>query len=784
MERISKKTYPLSCLTLAYLSTIFWLFSQESIQSPSEAALSFEQDLKPLLSEFCIKCHGDEKQKADLNLQLYLDSPDFLKKREMWINVMEMIQEGEMPPEKQPQPEESQKNRLLEFIGFELAKFDCDQEQDPGRVTVRRLNRNEYNNTIRDLLGLDFKPAADFPNDEVGYGFDNIGDVLSLPPLLMEKYLDAAEKIADEAIVGPGYLKPPKTRFQAESFPKTNDIRPIDQGFLGIYRTSSTSKNIKLNHPGRYLMRVRAYGDQAGLEAPKLEVKLDDERVKIFSVRAEKRNPRTYSTEFAIKNPEGRLKISYTNNYVDNDHPDPKQRGDRNLFVDFIEFEGPLDQAPPEAPLSHRLVIFKQPGKESLTQDIRDIIRRFAGRAYRRPASKLEIDRLMNLYTFARKSGDSFEGGIKLVIQTVLVSPNFLFRWELDPQTSPASTGNSIGDYELASRLSYFLWSSMPDENLSYLAELGILSDPDILQDQVQQMLQDSKAEALVDNFAEQWLQIRNLDHLTPDPEMFPEFNDQLRFSMKEESRRFFATIIEEDLSILNFIDSDFTILNETLAEHYGISDVKGDKFRKVKLSPETGRGGILTQASILTITSNPTRTSPVKRGLWILEQILDAPPPPPPPNIEPLPEDKESIESASLRQRMELHRSNPECANCHDEMDAIGFAFENFNAIGRWRERDGHYPIDPSGTLPKGESFEGSTELKIILKSRENFIRAFSKKMLTFALGRGLEYYDECAVNDLCETLEKNDYRFSALIYGITAGKPFQMRRTQEPQS
>jgi hypothetical protein len=376
--------------------------------------------------------------------------------------------------------------------------------------------------------------------------------------------------------------------------------------------------------------------------------------------------------------------------------------------------------------------------------------------------------------------GGSFEEGMQLAAQAVLVSPHFLFRWELDTRPAKDETTRRLTDWELASRLSYFLWSSMPDAELFRLAKRGELAKPDVLAAQVRRMVADPRSSALVENFAGQWLQIRNLAGVTPDPVKFPSFDDDLRAAMKRETEMFFGAVMREDRSVMELIDSDFTYLNERLAGHYGIDGVSGSAFQRVSLAKGSGRGGVLTHASILTITSNPTRTSPVNRGKWILEQILGTPPPPPPANVEELSEDEQAVQSASLRKRLELHRAKPECATCHDKMDPLGFAFENYNAIGQWRDMDGEFPIDPSGTLPTGEAIDGADGLKKVLKSRETFIRTLCAKMLTYALGRGLEYYDKCAVEDVCNELKANDYRFTALLIGVINSKPFLMSNTK----
>jgi hypothetical protein len=443
------------------------------------------------------------------------------------------------------------------------------------------------------------------------------------------------------------------------------------------------------------------------------------------------------------------------------------------------------------------------PGKSQREQS-REILTRFASRAYRRPATPEEVERLLRLIDAALARHEKWEAGIQLAIQAVLVSPKFLFRVELDDRpvggsagASPSQPGSPVplDDYQLASRLSYFLWSTMPDEELLRLAEKHSLSQD--LEGQARRLLKDPRSKALVDNFAMQWLQLRNLKNFAPDPRLFPDFDEPLRAAMLKETELFFEAIMREDRSILDLIDADFTFLNSRLARHYGILDTSGTRsgekgkklgelirygeFSRVHLK-DGERGGLLTQASILTVTSNPTRTSPVKRGRWVLEQILGTPPPPPPPNVPELAEGEKAQLTGSLRQRMEQHRANPSCAVCHTKMDALGFAFENYNAIGAFRTKDGNFTIDPSGTLPDGKTFQGPAELKAILKGKkELFARCLTEKMLTYALGRGLEYYDKPTVDGIVAELARNDYKFSTLVVAIVKSDPFRLRRGKQ---
>lgn len=749
---------------------------------PSDSNLAFKDHIKPLLGKFCVECHGKEKHKADINFEAYKDVAEILNDRNTWEKVRDMLQSREMPPEKKPQPLDEQRQSLIRFIDAELAKLDCTGPVNPGKVTIRRLNRNEYNNTVRDLIGIDFKPAADFPGDEVGYGFDNIGDVLSLPPILMEKYLTAAEQIARQSIVTEFYGRTPVKRIEAETLSSTANGGLFEDRALSLDTEGEGYTEFSFAQKGNYIIRARAFGQQAGPEPPRMAFRVGEKDLKVVEVAAVEAKPVIYEVRADIDAGKRRLAVAYLNNYNVPDHPDPKLRGDRNLIVDYIEVEGPVGVEPPPLPRSHTRILtcVPRPGLEK--ECAREILNNFARRAFRRPVSNEEVERLVRFVDVAKAEGGNFEEGIQLAVQAVLVSPYFLFRWELDPTAEKPDSVRSLSDYEMASRLSYFLWSSLPDDELFALAEKGLLHHQEIVEGQVKRMLNDPKAKALVESFASQWLTIRNLDTTTPDVELFPEFDPALRTAMRKETELFFEAIMKEDRSIREFLDADFTFLNERLARHYGISGIKGEAFQRVSLDKDTRRGGILTHASILTITSNPTRTSPVSRGKWILEQILGTPPPPPPAVVPDLPDDEKAVESASLRQRMEQHRTNPDCAVCHNKMDPLGFAFENFNAIGAWRALDGKFPIDSSGTLPDGRSFSGPEELKQILKSEQTFVRSLTEKMLTFALGRGLENYDRCAVDQVSKALAQNSYKFSTLVAEIVKSAPFQMRKIEGP--
>ena len=751
----------------------------------SGSEVSFRAAVLPVLTKYCVSCHGSSKPKAGLNLAAFQDEASARTNRKAWGRIKEYVEGGLMPPEDRPQPSRDEVGLLTQWIKSAVGVEDCGRTFDPGRVTIRRLNRAEYNNTIRDLVGIDFHPADDFPSDDVGYGFDNIGDVLSMPPILLEKYLAAAEMISEEAIVAATSTKGIIKTWTSETLGSNAGGALQGDGTLVLTSESEIVVNYQFPRNAHFILRVRACGDQAGPDPVRMAIRIDGKELKRFDVTAPSGKFQDYQFRQNLRGGTRRLSVAFLNDYYKPDAPDPKQR-DRNLIVESIEIEGPLYATGDPLPESHRRIVFVTPKTGSdVPRAAQAILERFASRAFRRPVNEGEVIKLTKLVELAIQKGDPFERGIQLAIQAVLISPQFLFRVELGAHRSSATTTPEvtssielIGDFELASRLSYFLWSSAPDDELWRTTVSGSLRSGDTLEKQTRRMLRDPKAQALVENFAGQWLQLRNLRSLNPDRGRFPNFDDKLREAMVRETELFFSAVMRGDSSILDFIDSDFTYVNERLARHYGIPGIKGEQFRRVKLKGRE-RGGLVTQASILTVTSNPTRTSPVKRGRWVLEQLLGAPPPPPPPNVPVLTEDAKTLTAATLRLRMQQHRSKVSCAVCHNKLDPLGFGLENFDAIGGWRDQDSNVAVDSSGKLPSGESFRGAGELKAVLKAHKSeFARCFTEKMLTYALGRGLEEYDRCAVEQIVKSLESSRYRFSALVLGIVKSDPFQTRR------
>jgi len=734
----------------------------------------FTASIQPFLKTYCLTCHNDQKQSGGMSLDKFTSHAAALKDRKIWGAATEVLRAREMPPKGKPQPTPVELQTFLDWVDRSLTRVDCGLARDPGRPTIRRLNKAEYNNTIRDLVGVNFQPADDFPSDDVGYGFDNIGDVLTLSPILFEKYLDAAEKILDEAIVPDRPITAVKEIFRPQNLRSSLKL-PAEKR-----RTLTDNGTVYVNYDflyaGEYVIRAKASGDQAGADLPKLAIQIDGKLVKSFDVDALPDRPKMYEARSVVGIGRHDVEIAFTNDYFDPKAGDPKKR-DRNLHVDQLEIEGPFNPAARVLPDSHlRIMIARPMGVGDMEPAARKIIENFATKAYRRPVQKAEVDRLIKFYRAAIADSAPFERAVQLALRPVLVSPHFLFRIEKDAEPNNPQAVHPVGDHELAVRLSYFLWSSMPDELLTGLANRGELRKPGVLEAQVKRMLADPKARALTDNFAEQWLNLRSIPALDPDSKLFPEFDAMLKIAMVRETELFFEHIARDDRSVLEFLDSDWTFVNNRMATHYGIRGVVGSDFQKIKLT-DGQRGGVLMQASVLTLTSNPTRTSPVKRGKWVLENILGTPPPPAPPNVPDL--DEQQMLKGSLRQQMEQHRTNALCATCHQKMDPLGFGLENFDGVGSWRTMDGKYPIDSSGVLPSGEKFNGPAELrKVLLAKADLFRRNLAEKLLTYALGRGLEYYDKCAIDDITRHLTANSDRFSALVIGIVRSDPFQKRR------
>jgi len=728
--------------------------------------------VQPFVAKNCVGCHNDKLQSGGLNLKA---ANDVEKSRDQWENVVQKLKSGEMPPKGMPRPPADQVTAVTTWLDDEFAREDAAMKPDPGRVTARRLNRYEYNSTVRDLLAVDFRPADSFPMDDFGYGFDNIGDVLTLSPTLMEKYLTAARKVAQLAVEG-------------EPAPK---IALKDRRLNSGKRPGEYVWTRKFLWEGDYILRVEAVTKYPG----ELFFRFDDGPVQSaraisgFVVSGRVHDYRMH-VKYGMHTLRAWFKVNEAEAIAENAKEEAENERQRKKkgepepdpatvkpfvvpagSVDYFEVLGPYNPLPPPRPEGYkRIFVCAQHNSSCTNADLEHL----ATLAWRRPVTAAEVRKLASYVKMAQNNGDSFDKAMEVGVEAILVSPYFLFRVEHDPA---AGGDHRISDYELASRLSYFLWSTMPDAELFRLAKQGTLHDPAVLAQQVARMLKDRKSDALVENFGGQWLQTRNLDSIKPDPDKFKAFTPDLKEDMKTETHMFFSYIIHEDRSILEFLTAKYTFLNEPLAKLYGIPGVTGNEFRKVDLTG-TPRVGVLTQGSVLTVSSYPTRTSPVIRGKWILENVLNTPPPPPPANVPSLKE-SEAGSAMSVRQSLERHRADPVCAGCHARMDPLGFGLENFDAIGRYRTMDGKFPIDSSGKLPNGKSFQNAEELiQILQDDKDAFTRCVVEKMLTFAIGRGLERYDRPVVNRIAKDLAANQYKFSTLVMDIVNSAPFEMRR------
>lgn len=775
---------PALCISVSLLLlnlTSLNLLGQDKALSTEQYKTEFESRLKPFLGKYCLNCHGPEKPKAGLNLAQFDTLESLTKDRKIWQRAAEYIDSGEMPPEDSPQPEVADAEAMASWLGSYISSQACNPEdQSPGQVTLRRLNRVEYRNTIRDLVGVDYKPTDEFPSDDVGYGFDNIGDVLTLSTVLMEKYFAAAEQIAEEAINADANSKGPALPIDLEKAKASESVKPYSESGKYFISNGTLDFSVKPEKSGEYRLVVRAWGDQGGDDPARMKIQIGSMTDQTYDVKATRTNPGEYEAIVSIEKPgETPCKISFINDAYQ--PKTPEQNGyDRNLLVESVQWVGPQTSEKPKLTDFHKKAFACHPDGKHNPECSKKIITSLAERAYRRPPRSEEIGRLMDLFNQAHRSGESFESGVQLTLKAILISPHFLFKMEADPSYKNNATVRKLNDYELATRLSYFLHSTMPDEELYQMAKSGRLTMDDNLDKQILRMLKSPRIFQFVDNFAMQWLQLRNLQNIGFDRKRFPTFDGNMRRDFINETRQFVTYVIREDRSILDLLDSDYTFVNENLAKHYGIKEVEGRQFRKVSLNG-SGRGGLVTQASVLAVTSNPTRTSPVKRGRWILEQILGTPPPPPPPNVPELMADEAEL-TGTLRQKMEQHRKDPSCANCHAKMDPLGFGLENFDAVGTWRTLDGKDPIDSSGELPSGEKFNGPSELKKILLGRKNeFVQNLTEKMMIYALGRGLDTNDQCSVEEISKRVEKDDYKFSRLVIEIVRSEPFQKRLTSK---
>lgn len=718
-----------------------------------DLAADFEGFIKPLLKEECFTCHGDRRPSAGISFTAYDGLASVREDAKIWHRAAKEVAEGRMPPKGGLSQEE--RTRFAQWVAKTVPK--AVEDEGPARPTMRRLNQREYTNTIRDLLGIETDLAKTFPSDEVGEGFDSIGDVLTLSPLHLERYVSAAEKLAAQAIWVPQFTErrydPTQMEFSGGVNLRDNQAAFYSSGTGAFFHTFPAS--------GEYRIKVEAWGQQAGSHPAMLDLDVGASVPKRFNVPGVRGKPTFVEMSVQIPRREQRkIGVTFANDYYAPNHPDPTQR-DRNLWVTEVTISGPYGQPDP-LPELHQWLIPDTPAKGSEAAYARRALDKFATRAYRRPVTEPELDRLMQVYA----SEEGFLPGMRLAVTAVLTSPSFLFR--------PETESGPLTPHALASRLSYFLWSSMPDEGLMGAASEGRLGTEQELRAQVERMLRDPKADSFAEGFAMQWLQLDRLEERAPDPDLFPSWSEDLKGDMLEETRRFFLHVMREDRPILDFLNADYSFLNGRLADLYGVAGISGNEFRMVRMG-EAQRSGVLTHGSVLTVTSNPTRTSPVKRGKWVLEQILGEPPPPPPPGADVFAEDVRDATALTLREKMERHRSDPACANCHTKMDSLGFGFENYDAIGAWRSQEDGKAIDASGELPGDVEFTGPEELTAILVAeREKFERCLTEKMLTYALGRGLTDADAEQVDAITRQAQQGEGRFSALVTAIALSEPF----------
>lgn len=875
----------------------------------------FDKQVMPVLQEFCYDCHGDGMDKGNFALDKHGEFTLAFKDKKFWDTVREHMDTHVMPPEGKPQPTNEQRAAVVHWIEDEVFWVDP-KKPDPGHITLRRLNRTEYNNTIRDVFKVDSRPASNFPPDDAGYGYDNIGDVLSLSPLLMEKYLKAARKVSEEAI----WVKPDVRQTREKNGHEFEDVSDasdkVEDEVRSLYKNGDISAKYAVPASGIWRIEMSVSANQAGADRAKIAVLVDGKEIRQFEVSADYSGPEQNKWEklrfdVPMKSGNRQVTVRFLNDHVEEAATDPNKR-DRNVYLHYLMMQGPVgfrapdqsklldwlcqgkkvsparltlmgadfdvgapqvgtdndtvyfssgglahrvievpqegvytlrirvgaDQAGPElakfrvtlgdqvladgrevkvtkkndtevwtfqptlkkgphdlrieflndyygGPGQDRNARFKEitldaPKSTAVTVDValvRKWIDTLGLKVMRRPLDDTDRQKLNALADLVIADGGSPMEAMKLVCEAMLVSSKFLFRGGAEP-TGPVESGSVLVDeFTLASRLSYFLWSSAPDDELIRLAQAGELRKN--LAAQVARMVGDWKGWAMAEDFAGQWLQLRNVDLVSPDGRRYPEFSGKLAQDMKKESQLYFDHIYRGNRSVLEFLDSDYTFLNERLARFYNVDGVKGNDFQKVSLQG-TPRGGVLTQGSILTLTSHPNRTSPVKRGQFLLENILGTPPPPAPQNVPAFREDRGAKVQGTLRQRFEAHRANPSCASCHAFLDPMGFAFENYDAIGRWRDKDNGLAVDTTGQLLTGQKFLNAQELrKVLVVERKNeFTKCLVENLMTFALGRGLDYPDKPFVKQITKNAADSGYKFQDLVMGVVESAPFQRMR------
>jgi len=798
---------PVSCAVVLCLAWGASLASQTPAPARAPSAAAPDPALRQTVDRYCASCHNERVKSTATAGGVVLSNTDLAAvghDAALWEKVLKKVRTGAMPPAGMPRPEPAAQAALLTYLESALDR-EAAARPNPGRAAPHRLNRAEYQNAIRDLVALDVDAATLLPPDDSADGFDNIADALGASPALLERYLSAAAKISALAVGSPAITADSETyrvRGDASQTDQLDELPPGTRGGLLARHMFPLD--------GEYTIKVKLLqtnlGSIRGIEdTHQLEISVDGERVLLAPVGSEQEYADAVKNATNIVNllearlqarvfvragqrPVGvaflgktsalggnRLQAFERSTLIATDH-----RGVPH--VESVTISGPFNPKGPGDTASRRRVFTCSPaagatGAEARTC-ARAIVSSLARRAYRRPVTDADLTPLLQFYeTGHREAG--FERGVEMALRAILVSPKFLMRVERDPAGAAAGTLSRVSDLDLASRLSFFVWSSIPDDELVDLAAKGRLATPAVLDAQVRRMLRDPKASALVDNFAAQWLHARNLRNATPDKNDFPDFDDNLRQAFERELKLFVGSIIADDRGVLDLMTADHTFVNERLARHYGIPNVYGPQFRRVAVTDEA-RKGLLGKGAVLLVTSHADRTSPVVRGKWILDNLIGSPPPPAPANVPPL-DDEPAAATLTMRQRMEKHRASPACASCHKVMDPIGLALENFDAIGRWRDLDGESPIDASGELSDGTKVNGAVDLRqALLRQPEVLAGTITEKLMTYALGRGLEAYDMPAVRAIVREASKDGYRFSALVKGIVNSTPFRMRRKE----
>lgn len=888
----------------------FASFGVDAGSPATRGQADYEQKIKPLLEKYCFDCHADGMDKGDFTFDKFKDYPALRADKKFWDHARQQLVTHVMPPEKKERPDLQQRDAIVAWIDDAVFWYDP-AKPDPGHATYRRLNRTEYNNTVRDLLMVDTKPANDFPPDDTGYGYDNIGDVLSLSPMLMEKYLRAAHAITDKAM-DVGVPNPVDLKVEGKKFSSSKGETQEVEGVRWLNSNMEASVKVSVPVAGTYSLTLFAAATQAGDEPAKIALRINDKEISTHDVLTVYRRPKKPWQEIeqkvALKAGESKISVRFLNDFADPASADPNKK-DRNVAIGRLQVRGPYGLTRPfnskfvnwlfngktvgipgtllrgedftggkgefrtdEGGISlpsngfvkhpvelakagkYRITIKagaqqagKEPAKfevhmagktlasfttaynqapqwfamdvdlpagqhdleiwftndyyneqtkedrnfwmdlarvegpldasEVTAEDLPGLVARLGQRLFRRPMTDAEKIKWGNVAKLAVKEGERPLDAMRYVLEGMLVSPSFLFRSAPQP-IGPVENGIAlIDEYSLANRLAYFLWASPPDESLLQLAAKGELRKN--LAQEIKRMVLDWRGTSLTQDFAGQWLQLRDMDIVSPDSKMFPDFTGRTSYMMKTESQMFFEYILKENHSVIEFINGDYTFLNEKLAAYYGIPGVKGDKFQKVALTG-TPRGGILTQGSILTLTSGQTRTSPVKRGKYLLENILGTPPPPAPGGVPPLDETKVRRSKQTLREQFAQHREAPACAGCHAFLDPMGFAFENYDAVGRWRDKDKDNPVDASGQLIRGQSFKDLAGLREILARdmADEFTRNLGENLLTYALGRGLEHSDKPAIAEVVRRTKERGYKFQEMILAVCESVPFQKMR------